>query len=403
MALLPVNEALERVLDLCVPLDRERVRIDDAVGRVTAEDVLAVRTLPPWNNSAMDGYALRSVDVTQAPRRLAVVETIHAGQTPKRTLEAGQAARIMTGAPLPTGADAVVMQEKANRLDEETVEILESVGPGTHVREAGEDVKAGALLLVQGTPLGLPEAAALWAQGLDHVTVHQRPRVAIASSGDELCAVGEAPEGRIVDTNSPVMALGVRRAGGIATPLGVAKDRLDAVTALFEKGLSYDVLVTVSGASVGEKDFAQTALADLGVPMDFWKVAMKPGKPLAVGRKNGTLVFSLPGNPTSALVTFELFVRPALRALQGLSPAWPVVPGRAAVDVKRGAALGLTHFIRCRVESREGSLWATPLTSQSSGAHASAVGATHLLRVPPTADVLAAGAPVDLIPVSWNA
>ncbi len=403
MPLLPVDEALARVLERCAPLGRERVRIDDAVGRVTAEDVLAARTLPPWDNSAMDGYAVRSLDLGDVPRRLEVVETVFAGKTPKRALNAGQAARIMTGAPLPPGADAVVMQEKAERLSEATVEIREAVSPGTHVRKAGEDVRAGALLLASGTPIGLPEAAALWSQGLVEVAVPRRPTVAIASSGDELCTVGEDPQGRIVDTNSPVIAQGVRRAGGVPTQLGVANDRLDAVTELFRQGLSHDVLIAVSGASVGEKDFAQGAFEALGVPMDFWKVAMKPGKPLAVGRKGSTLVFSLPGNPTSALVTFELFVRPALRALQGLSAAWPRVPGRAAVDVRRGAAPGLTHFVRSTVTVRDGALWATPLTSQSSGAHASAVGATHLLRVPPSADVIAAGAPVDLIPVSWSA
>jgi molybdopterin molybdotransferase len=222
--------------------------------------------------------------------------------------------------------------------------------------------------------------------------------VAIASSGDELCALGEEPGGRIFDTNSPSLAAAARRAGGEPTLLGLAPDRLDAVKACFAPGLDYDVLITSAGASVGERDFAPEALAALGVEMDFWKVAMKPGKPLAFGRGPRTLVFGLPGNPTSSLVSFELFVRPALRALQGLRAEVPAVGGRIAADFRKAA--GLRHFVRATVELREDELWATPLANQSSGTIRS-LSATHLISVAPDVTTLARGAQILLIPVSW--
>jgi molybdopterin molybdotransferase len=248
--------------------------------------------------------------------------------------------------------------------------------------------------------VGVAEAGVLWSQGLTQVVVHRAPRVAIASSGDELCDVGEAPEGRIVDTNTPVLEQLVRRAGGSPTVLGRAADRLEDVMGVFSRGLDADVLLTVSGASVGDKDFTRDALAALGVSMDFWKVAMKPGKPLAVGTRGSTLVLGLPGNPVSAMVTFELFVRPALRALQGLPPGPPVRSGRLASKVSKPA--GLRHFVRAVVEERGAERWATPLQNQSSGALTSAAGATHLISVPPDATQVEPGAVVDLVPLSWG-
>ena len=399
MHLLAVETALETVLSAVVPLAEEQVAIDEALGRAVAKTVVSARTLPPWDNSAMDGYAVRSADAVGPGVRLKVVERIFAGDRPKKTIEAGQCARIMTGAPLPTGADAVLMQERT-LASEDWVELLEAVPAQSAVRRAGEDTRKGQVLLAAGTVIGIPEAGMLWAQGMTGVTVRRRPRVAIASSGDELCSVGDEPGDRIVDTNSPSIAAAVRRAGGEPTMLGLSPDRLDAVKALFSRGLDFDVLITSAGASVGERDFAKEALEALGVKMDFWKVAMKPGKPLAVGRRNSTYVFGLPGNPTSSLVTFELFVRPALRALQGLPAVAFVLGGRLAVPIKKAA--GLRHFIRATVELRGGELWATALSTQSSGALSSAASATHLISVPPETLVLAVGDPITLIPVSWS-
>lgn len=401
MALMSVEAALERVLGLCRNLPAEEVEVGEALGRALAEPVVATRTLPPLDNSAMDGYAVRHGDVAATPTRLKVAMTIHAGELPSQPLLAGEAARIMTGAPLPDGADAVVMQERTSTPEPGFVVIDEAPKLGQNVRLRGEDIREGALLLPAGRSLGVGEAGALWGQGLARVLVSRRPTVAIASSGDELCDVLEAPRGRIVDTNTPVIAQLCRLAGGSPTILGRAPDRLDAITELFSRGLTSDVLITVSGASVGDKDFTRDAFKALGVEMDFWKVAMKPGKPLAVGIKGKTLVFGLPGNPVSAMVTFELFVRPALRALQGLPAAVPLIPGRLAAAIAKPA--GLRHLVRASVERRDDALWATPLSSQSSGALGSAVGATHLISIAPDETQVAQGAVVDLIPLSWGA
>ena len=398
MGLMPVESALQTILNGVVVLGEEEVAIDQALGRALAKTVVAARTLPPWDNSAMDGYAVRSADATGPGVRLKIVARIFAGDRPTRPIGPGECARIMTGAPLPPGADAVLMQERT-RADGEWVELLEAVAAKSTVRFAGEDTRQGEPLLPAGTPIGIPEAGLLWSQGLTRVTVHRRPRVAIASTGDELCPIGEEPGDRIFDTNSPSIAAAVRRAGAEPTLLGLAPDRLEDVKALFARGLGFDVLITSAGASVGERDFAKDALEAIGVQMEFWKVAIKPGKPLAVGHRGTTRVFGLPGNPTSSLVSFELFVRPALRAMQGLPAAQLPLGGRLATGLKKSA--GLRHFVRATVELKEGELWATPLSTQSSGALTSAATATHLISAPPEVTALAAGDRITLIPVSW--
>lgn len=393
--LIPVEEARARILRLLNPLTREEVQIAEALGRSVTDPIVARRTLPPWDNSAMDGYAVRSADV--GPR--SVTEKIFAGDTPKHEVIAGTCARIMTGAPMPRGADCVVMQEKTKVLEDGLVELVEPPKPGANVRRRGEDVVEGALLFPAGRELGLGDAGALWGQGLERVFVRRRPRVSIVSSGDELCEVGAAVEGKIVDSNSPVIAAAVRSAGGLATQVGRAADSLDSTRALFAKGLESDVLITVAGASVGEKDFTREALTSLGVEIDFWKVAMKPGKPLAFGRRGDTFVFGLPGNPVSAMVTFEVFVRPALRVLQGLAPFPTPLPARAAVAISKQP--GLRHFVRATWEVRGAELWAVPLASQSSGALSSASGATCLIDVPEASGNLEIGGHCELLPVSW--
>jgi molybdopterin molybdotransferase len=396
--LLPVEEALARILTRVQSLPGENVPVDEALARAAAEPVVALRTLPTADNSAMDGYAVRSAD---GARALKIVERIFAGQKPAREIEPGQCARIMTGAFLPLGADAVVMQEKTRALEGEAVEILEAATAGTNVRLRGEDTREGTELLAAGASFGVPEIGLCWAQGISQVKVHRRPTVAIVSSGDELASVGTPHQGRIYDTNSPSLAMLVRRAGGIPRVLGIAPDRLEAVREKISAGLDADVLITIAGVSVGEKDFVRDAMRELGVQLDFWKVAMKPGKPLAFGQRNATLVFGLPGNPISVLVTFELFVRPALRALQGLDPSARRMPAIIGAPFKK--APGLRNFVRARASSERGRLIAMPLPNQSSGALTSAAGCTHLISVPPDVTDLKAGDSVEVMEVSWEA
>ena len=400
---LPAPEAQERILHDLQPLADAWVPLEESLGFGLTSDVLARRTQPPWDNSAMDGYAVRSADVAQTPVTLPVVAVVHAGDQPTRAVGPNEAVRIMTGAPMPPGADAVVMQERARALPGPglgQVEIEETASPRQNVRDAGEDARAGEVLLAAGTVLGVPELALLGGQGMTFVRVPRRPRVAIVATGDELCRVDEEPNGRIVDTNSLAIAAAVRRAGGIPVVLGIAPDRPEEVERLIRAGLDHDVVLTSAGASMGEHDHVRPALERLGVIMDFWRVAIRPGKPLAFGRRGPTRVFALPGNPASSLVTFELFVRPALLRLSGRPSPLPVpIRARSGVDLKKNK--GLAHFIRVVLRWREGDPWADPLPTQTSGAVRSTVTATHLLHFPIDAMSLRRGDPVELLPVGW--
>ena len=400
---LPAPEAQERILHDLVPLPEAWTPLEEALGFALTSDVIARRTQPPWDNSAMDGYAVRSADVARTPVTLPVVAVVHAGDQPTRPVGPREAVRIMTGAPIPPGADAVVMQERTRALPGPglgQVEIQETAAPRQNVRDAGEDARAGQLLLAAGTVLGIPELALLAAQGMTFVRVPRRPRVAIVATGDELCRVDEEPNGRIVDSNSIAIAAAVRRAGGIPVVLGIAPDRPEDVERLIRAGLDHDVVLTSAGASVGEHDHVRPALERLGVAMDFWRVAIRPGKPLAFGRRGASRVFALPGNPASSLVTFELFVRPALLRLGGRPSPLPVpVRARSGMDLKKNK--GLAHFIRVVLRWREGDPWADPLPTQTSGALRSTVTATHLLHFPIDAMSIGRGDPVELLPVGW--
>jgi len=400
---LPAPEAQERILHDLVPLPEAWTPLEEALGFALTSDVIARRTQPPWDNSAMDGYAVRSADVAGTPVTLPVVAVVHAGDQPTRPVGPREAVRIMTGAPIPPGADAVVMQERTRALPGPglgQVEIQATAAPRQNVRDAGEDARAGQLLLAAGTVLGIPELALLAAQGMTFLRVPRRPRVAIVATGDELCRVDEEPNGRIVDSNSIAIAAAVRRAGGIPVVLGIAPDRPEDVERLIRAGLDHDVVLTSAGASVGEHDHVRPALERLGVAMDFWRVAIRPGKPLAFGRRGASRVFALPGNPASSLVTFELFVRPALLRLGGRPSPLPVpVRARSGMDLKKNR--GLAHFIRVVLRWREGDPWADPLPTQTSGALRSTVTATHLLHFPIDAMSIGRGDPVELLPVGW--
>jgi len=315
---LTVEGALEGILSRVGPLSVERVDIMGALGRVLAEPIVSRATIPPWPNSSMDGYAVRAQDTNGEPVELAIVGRIIAGAMPSRPLRAGESMRIFTGAPLPEGADAVVPQEDV-AADDRRVTVRGRIAPGAYVRPAGEDVRTGDLVVKPGGVVGAAEVGLLATLGYSQVRVYRRPRVAILSTGNELADLGTQPgPAQIPNTNTYSLMAQVIEAGGEPTNLGVAPDQLEAITERVRWGLAAaDVLVTSAGVSVGELDLVREALERSGAELHLWQVSMRPGKPITFGTRDGRPVFGLPGNPVSAMVTFELFVRPALRRMAG--------------------------------------------------------------------------------------
>ena len=334
--LLPIDEALRRVLERARPLETETVDVAAAAGRVLAEAARSAVDLPPFDSSAMDGYTLRAADT---PGDLPVVERIAAGRPAGRTLQAGEAMAIATGGEVPGGADAVVPIEVVSETDG-VLHVGEAVVAGAHVRPRGGDLRQGETIVDAGVVLGAAHVAALAAGGAARLTVARRPRVAVLTTGTELRPPGSKLEpGQIYDANGPMLAALVRSAGGEPEPLQAVTDDAEAHRDALRRGLEHDVLVSSGGVSVGPHDLVRGVGAELGVEEVFWRIAMRPGKPLWFGVRGDTLVFGLPGNPVSSLVCFELFVRPALLALQGhRSPAPPFEPGTLGATVRRNAA-----------------------------------------------------------------
>jgi molybdopterin molybdotransferase len=394
---LSVEEARKVVLEAAPVLEAERVASLDALGRVLAEEVHSTRTLPPADCSAMDGYAVRAADLAGAsagaPVALPVAFEVAAGGRGARALRPGEVARIFTGAPVPEGADAVVMQERVE-AGHEGVTFRAPARVGDHVRPAGEDVRAGDLVLTPGAAIGPAEIGMLASLGRTAVQVRRRPRVALLSSGDELVEPdAPADGGRIVSSNSYALAAQCREAGAEATYLGIARDRPEELERLVRAGLHADVLVSSAGVSVGEHDHVRPVLEKLGCRIAFWGVHMKPGYPLVFGRfegERGPLVFGLPGNPVSAMVTFEQLVRPVLRKMAGWR-AWlrPTVEATLGETLRKAA--GRTHYVRVELERRGGELHARSTGNQSSGVLRSMVKARGLLVFPAEATELAAG------------
>ena len=318
--MLSVEEALEQILSRMHPLPTERVEVTSALGRVLAEPIVSTRLIPPWPNSSMDGYALRAADTRPGGTVLKVVGRIVAGAVPERALGAGEAMRIFTGAPLPGDADAVIPQEDVEDADPSTgtIRVPERVDPGAYVRLAGEDLRPGDALLQPGRVLGPAEIGLLATLGRPQVRVHRRPRVAILSTGNELADLGVEPgPGQIPNTNTYSLMAQTREAGAEPINLGVVPDELPAIEERLGWGREADVLVSSAGVSVGELDLVKEALTRSGAELHLWRVSMRPGKPITFGSLDGRAVFGLPGNPVSAMVTFELFVRPALLKLGG--------------------------------------------------------------------------------------
>ncbi len=320
MSLIPVEDALRRVLaSVEEPLPAERLPLASCAGRTLAGDVAALRDQPPFPASAMDGYAVRSADVPGAPASLKVIGVSAAGQRFSGRLEAGQAVRIFTGAPVPEGADAVVLQEDAERSGDH-VTVKEAPRLSRHIRPAGLDFRSGDVLLQEGLPLDSRHIALAAAMGHGTLPVRRRPRVAILATGDELVRAGE-PVGpdQITASSLPATVLMAEKAGAEAIDLGIARDTLESLDERIgaARAAGADILVTLGGASVGEHDLVQKALARRGMDLGFWRVALRPGKPLMHGRLGSTLLLGLPGNPVSSLVCAVLFLVPAIRALLG--------------------------------------------------------------------------------------
>jgi len=396
--MLTVDEARERILGYVrrMPaLGTEEIALEEALGRVTATAVVAQEPSPPFANSAMDGYALRSADTlgahAVAPARLRLVGEVPAGAVYSGVMGAGEAVRILTGAPVPDGADAVLQQELVT-VAEGVVTIAQPVAIGNNVRTAGSDVRPGMTLAPKGTELGPAEIALLASLGVHPLRVTRRPRVAILATGDELAPPGQPLRpGQIHESNTAYLIAAVRRAGAIPEPLGIARDRADEIRAKITQARTADFVLTSGGVSVGDYDLVKQLLAEQG-SMDFWRVRMRPGKPLAFGMLGETPLLGLPGNPVSAAVTFELFGRPALRTLLGCAqverPQIEVVLDESIGEIARSDR---RHFVRARLSSRGGMLLAHTTGAQESHLISSLQGATALLVIAEGEGVMRAG------------
>jgi molybdopterin molybdotransferase len=393
--LLTLEAAQALVLERAHPLGAERVRLEEAGGRVLAETATAFVDLPPFPSSAMDGYALRSADT---PGTLPVVARIAAGSPAERSLAVGEAMGISTGGVVPDGADAVIQHEVVVETDNE-ITVPTAVAQGANIRPTGRDVVAGGAVISAGTRLGAPQIGALAAAGVAEVVCTERPRAAVLTTGSELRAPGSPlGPGEVYEANGVMLAAQLEAEGAVVTRLAAVVDDESAHRRAIEQGLEHDVLVTSGGVSVGPHDLVRRVEAELGVEEVFWRVAVRPGKPVSFGIRGRALVFGLPGNPVSSLVGCELFVRPALRALQGASDPGPrYAAGRLAVSVNRNA--GRDDLMRARSTVTEDGVVLEPVGGQESHMIVRAAEADALVLVPRGEGELPAGASVRYLPL----
>ncbi len=411
--MITIEEALERILAYVSVLPAEEKHPLDALGQVLDEDITATFDIPPLDNTSMDGYAVRATDTASAseasPRKLQVIGEVAAGYIYDGEVTDGTAVRIMTGAPIPRGADAVVPFEETDEEtahSHESVRVFKEARPGANIRPAGQDVRTGDVVLRKGAVLRPQEIGVIASLGRDGVRVIRRPVVAVLSTGDELLDPGQPRDGaRIYDSNAYSVAALVRRFGGVPKLLGIARDTVEALTARIHEGMDADMLVTSAGVSKGDYDIVKDVLAREG-EVAFWTVAMKPGKPLAFGafERDGRRIphIGLPGNPVSSMVAFELFGRPAILKMMGkMDYRRPIV---RAISEDRITSVGdpRVFLARCVVTERDGRYYARLTGAQSSGILTSMVRANGLTIIPADVDVVEPGQEIDVLMLDWS-
>jgi molybdopterin molybdotransferase len=391
---LSVAAAQQCVLESVAAFGAEQVKLEQSLGRVLAEEVRANRDQPPYDISAMDGYALRSADLAGVPATLEIIEDIKAGDMPTKTLAPGQCARIMTGAPMPQGADAVIRVEDTEALADNRVQINLAVKPGNDIRRLGENMRNGEVVLAPGTAITPGVIGVLATVKRAQVQVYRRPRVAILSTGNELEGLDEPVDpNKIPNSNSYALMAQVQALGIEPALLGIARDDPDELARYLRRGLEYDVLLVSGGTSVGVHDYVRPTIEALGAQMLFWRVAMKPGHPVAFGKVGEKIIFGLPGNPVSSMVCFEEFVVPALRRMMGHARTHRrTLSARMTHNVKHQP--GRTEFIRVLLAKEQGGYTATSTGAQGSGMLLSMARADGLAVVPADSAGLAAGSTV---------
>ncbi len=397
--MISVEEALNRILEAIFPLPLEKVNILEALGRVIGEDVYAGRNIPPKDNSAMDGYAIRWQDTREAskdrPVILTVIEDIPAGTIPLKSVGPGEASRIMTGAPVPDGADAVMRMEDTEK-DGRKVKIFTAAHKGLDIRNAGEDVQEGEKVICRGDVVRPAEIGMLAALGRSFISVHQKPVVAVLATGDELVDIDENPTPwQIVSSNSYSIAAQISECGGIPLQIGIAKDTREDLVAKFKAATRADIIISSGGVSVGDYDLVKDIMNEVGNNMQFWQVAMRPGKPLAFGSLEGVPIFGLPGNPVSSMVSFEQFVRPSILKMMGHKTLFRKTV-RATVREDISKKEGTKHLIRARVDYENGQYTVSITGEQGSGILKSMVRANGLIILPEDATSVKAGEEVTV-------
>jgi len=397
--MISVEKALKIILTNARLMGVEKINILDARTRVIGEDIFATRHIPSADNSAMDGYAVKYTDTKgvskKMPLRLQVIEEIPAGKIPQKKLKKGKASRIMTGAIIPPGADAVIRQEDTQKIGK-VVEIYAAVKKGQDIRFSGEDVKKGELVISRGSIIGPAQIGMLASLGRTFVNVYRKPRVAIMATGNELVDIKSDPTpGKIVNSNSYALAAQVLECGGIPLVMGITKDNKSALQKKFRAALGADVIISSGGVSVGDYDLVKDVMAEMGNTMRFWQVAMRPGKPLAFGAIRGIPLFGLPGNPVSTMVSFEQFVRPYLLKMQGHKKIFrQTIKALIAQKIEKQA--GVKHFIRAVVKKEKNQYIATITGDQGSGILKSMVTANALIVLKDNENKINKGDPVTV-------